>query len=256
MTTVPISSYISSFDPGRAHHRAWLQAVLEELVRLDPDALDREGSLHSIWSAAVPAKPSTPAGVPAPLRIPSKPLAVPYYSQRDSATSQAQRMCFSSSCAMLLSYLRPDALKGPNGDDQYLRTVQSFGDTTDAQAQLKALAKFGVKARYVQDADFRLIQSQIDRDVPVPCGYLHRGPIERPSGGGHWLIVIGYNTKGIIVNDPFGEPDLLRGTTLNSSGKGLSLTRENFGRRWMVEAVGGGGYRYAPGKGWAIVAEP
>lgn len=252
MTTVPIANYVRSFDPGKAHHRAFLQAALEELVRLDPNALDRTGSLHSIWGAAVPVKPSAPEG-----RALTNPLAVPYFSQRDSATDQALRMCFSSSCAMLLESLRPGTLKGPNGDDQYLKTVESFGDTTDAQAQLQALAKFGVRARFVQDADFRLIQAQINRGIPVPCGYLHRGPVERPSGGGHWLIVIGYpDGKRITVNDPFGEPDLLTGRTLNSSGRGLTLTRENFGRRWMVEALGNGTYRYAPGKGWAIIAEP
>jgi len=250
MTAVPIANYVSSLDMGKAHHRAWLQAALEELVKLKPDALDREGSLHSVWSAAVPASPVTE-------KRPWHTLAVPYYSQRDSATGQSYRMCFSSSCAMLVNFLRPGALGGPNGDDQYLRTVESYGDTTDAQAQLRALAKYGVKARFVQDADFRLIQTQIARGVPVPCGYLHRGPIDSPSGGGHWLIVTGTpDAKSIIVNDPFGEPDLLSGATLSSSGKGLVLTRENFGRRWMVEAIGGGAYRYAPGRGWAIVAEP
>ena len=36
-------------------------------------------------------------------------LAVPYFSQRDSATSQGERMCFSSSCAMA-AFLKPGSL--------------------------------------------------------------------------------------------------------------------------------------------------
>lgn len=210
---------------------------------------EAEGKL---WSSATPL----PLPPPAAASAGANPLPVPYFSQRDSGTGQAERMCFSSSCAMLLQFLRPGALKGANGDDQYLRAVQEFGDTTDAGAQVKALAKLGVRSRFVQDADFRQIERQIDRGVPVPCGYLHRGPVGRPTGGGHWLIVIGCTAKEVIVHDPFGEPDLLSGVTLNSNGRALRFTRENFGRRWMVEPVGGGAYRYAPGKGWAIIAEP
>jgi hypothetical protein len=28
-----------------------------------------------------------------------------------------------------------------------------------------------------------------------------------------------------------------------------------YGRRWMVEPIGGGTYRHAPGEGWAIVVD-
>lgn len=39
------------------------------------------------------------------------------------------------------------------------------------------------------------------------------------------------------------------------SGFGLSLrcSRLNVGKRWMVKPIGDGAYRYAPGKGWAVV---
>lgn len=195
------------------------------------------------------------SGSPKPVAPPvdKNPLPVRAYMQLDSETDQARRMCFSSSCAMLLEFLKPGTLKGPNGDDQYLRTVQRFGDTTDVQAQLKALAHYGVKARFVQDANFEVIEQRIRGGIPVPCGYLHRGPVDRPSGGGHWLTVIGTTGSHLIVHDPFGEADLVSGQTLNSRGANLRYSRENFGKRWMVEPFNGG-YRYTPGKGWAILA--
>ena len=44
-----------------------------------------------------------------------------YYVQTDSALpGQAYRMCFSSTCAMAVKYLRPGALVGVNADDAYL----------------------------------------------------------------------------------------------------------------------------------------
>ena len=183
-------------------------------------------------------------------------VGVPYFRQRDSGQPlQRERSCFASSCAMLLETLRPGTLSGPNGDDTYLAVVQRFGDTTSAAAQLSALAHFGVQARLEQQADFPLIERQIARRIPVPCGYLHRGPIHAPRGSGHWLVVFGHTPTHLIVNDPWGEPDLVHGTTLNANGMGLRLTRRNFARRWMVEAGPDGSYRYAPGHGWAVVAE-
>ena len=67
-------------------------------------------------------------------------LEVPYFSQRDSATDQGLRMCFSSTCAMAAAYLKQGCLDG-NGqpDDCYLDRVQRHGDSTDAAAQIKTL---------------------------------------------------------------------------------------------------------------------
>jgi len=103
---------------------------------------------------------------------------------------------------MLLEAIKPGTLKGPNGDDQYLAVVQRFGDTTDASAQLQALAYFGVTPRLVQNADFQLLEQQIARGIPVPCGYIHREPVEQPTGSGHWLIVVGHTPTHVVVNDP------------------------------------------------------
>lgn len=199
---------------------------------------------------------STPPAGGGAVRHPNPLVGVPRFQQRDSAQlAQRDRTCFSSSCAMLLEAIKPGTLKGPNGDDTYLLVVQRFGDTTDANAQLCALAHYGVTARLVQTADFQLLEQQINRGIPVPCGYIHRGPVERPTGSGHWLIIYGHTPTHVVVNDPWGEPDLIHGTTLNANGMGLRFSRLNFGKRWMVEPIGGGAYRYAPCKGWAVVVD-
>lgn len=46
---VPVSDYVEHFDPELPHHRAWLQAVLEQLVALDPAALEEGGALRRLW---------------------------------------------------------------------------------------------------------------------------------------------------------------------------------------------------------------
>jgi GH24 family phage-related lysozyme (muramidase) len=175
------------------------------------------------------------------------PLQVPWYAQMDSADrAQAARMCFSSSNAMLLQYLKPGTLKGANGDDQYLKRVQQYGDTTDPTAQIRALSSFGIRAKFTKVAGFADLEQQISRGVPVPCGFLHRGPASAPSGGGHWLIVVGYDRDHLIVHDPFGEADLINGTTLGGVARFARYSRRNFGPRWMVEGAN---------TGWAVIAE-
>jgi GH24 family phage-related lysozyme (muramidase) len=175
------------------------------------------------------------------------PLQVPWYSQMDSADrDQAARMCFSSSCAMLLQYLKPGTLAGPNGDDQYLKRVQQYGDTTDPTAQIRALSSFGIRAKFTKVAGFADLEQQINRGVPVPCGFLHRGPVSAPAGGGHWLIVVGYDRDHLIVHDPFGEAALVSGATLGGVARFARYSRRNFGPRWMVEGAN---------TGWAVIAE-
>jgi predicted chitinase len=190
-----------------------------------------------------------PAAVPEPT---SHRLKVPYFCQLDSSTEEAHRMCFSSSCAMLVAALKPGAV--PGGADGYLNVVHRFGDTTDAQAQIQALDSLGIQARLETHADFSTIEAQINRGVPVPCGFIHKGPVEAPCGDGHWLCVVGYDARAVIVNDPNGDLDLLSGVYLSRKGAGLSYSRRNFGRRWMVD--GANGYAFAPGNGWALIAEP
>ena len=206
---------------------------------------DRE----AYFTRAVAAIPQT--GQPAPALQQTggfgNPLQVPFYAQMDSADrAQAARMCFSSSCAMLLQYLKPGALKGPNGDDQYLARVLTFGDTTDPAAQIRALSSYGIRAKFTKVAGWRTLEDQIAAGVPVPCGFLHRGPVSGPTGSGHWLIVVGHTKDHLVVHDPFGEADLVTGATVSSVARFMRYSRKNFGPRWMVEGTN---------TGWAIIAE-
>jgi hypothetical protein len=155
---IPAGDYVEHFDPELPHHRAWLEAVLEQLVSHDPQALQEGGSLRRLWiqhqQDTLAAEQAAGQAAATGSRYPNPLVGVPCFQQRDSAQrSQRDRSCFSSSCAMLLEAIRPGTLPGVNGDDQYLAVVQRYGDTTDATAQLQALAHYGITAQLVQDAD-------------------------------------------------------------------------------------------------------
>jgi hypothetical protein len=172
-------------------------------------------------------------------------LRVPYFSQRDSATGQGDRMCYSSTCAMAAMFLRPGCLPGPGQpDDQYLAIVQKFGDTTDVKAQIAALRSLGIVARFRQDGDLLSITQKLREGIPVPVGWLHKGPVTAPAGGGHWSLVVGWDERSqqLIIHDPFGEALLLGGgyfirnsSSRPTAGQAQRYSWRNWSRRWMVE---------------------
>lgn len=183
---------------------------------------------------------------PTPANSGEKVLDTRYFSQRDNYRD-ASRTCFSSSCAMLLETLKPGTLPGERGDDKYVQTVFSIGDTTEAWVQLQALRSYGVEADFVQNGNVDLVKSQIDKGFPVPIGILHSGPASAPSGGGHWICVIGYNDKGFIVHDPWGEITHSTGYYDNTDGERLLYSYKGIiANRWTVAH---------PNDGWAIIAK-
>lgn len=178
-------------------------------------------------------------------------LQVKYFPQRDSRTTHAHRMCFSSSCAMMADFLNPKAIDvAEQEDDYYMKNyVFRYGDTTSADAQIKALRDLGIKATFRKNLTQADIEAQIDRGVPVPVGILHHGHVSAPRGGGHWVCIIGYDKANAqyIIHDPYGELDLVNGGYYGSTnGASQRYSYANFNKRWMVEGMG---------SGWGIIAE-
>jgi len=174
-----------------------------------------------------------------------KVLNVPYQSQRDNYT-QWWRTCFSSSCAMALMYLKPDAV---SGDDQYLSQVLKNGDTTSSTVQVETLEHFGLNASFRQDGTLSKLKGLISSGVPVPIGILHKGPSYAPQGGGHWICVIGYNEDNkapgggyFVVHDPYGELENHNGEYSSTNGQSLNYSFKMIEQRWTCEGPGSGWY--------------
>lgn len=165
-------------------------------------------------------------------------LEVPYYSQLDNYRD-ANRTCFSSSCAMLLSSQIPGAI---TGDDEYIQEVFALGDTTNAQVQIEALNNFGLEAEFVTTAGWDDVYALLEKGIPVPMGILHKGPVSKPTGGGHWICCVGVTSdrKKLWVHDPYGELDLVSGTYGKTDGEYLLYSVKNLAPRWLVEGADSG----------------
>jgi hypothetical protein len=168
----------------------------------------------------------------------SNPLDVTYQSQNDNASGTGYRECFSSSCAMVAMFYGKIA-----NDDAYNLVRQKYGDSTDAQAQLRTLRSLGLEANFITNGTTCDIRECIDAGRPVPVGWLHHGHVTAPSGGGHYSVIIGYTNDAWIMQDPNGPAKLVPGGYEESfNGANQSYSFKNFNPRWIVEGEGSGWY--------------
>jgi hypothetical protein len=160
-------------------------------------------------------------------------LDVPFFPQTDNYRD-ANRTCNSSSCAMVLEYLKPGTLKGSKGDDAYVQKVFSIGDTTDHSVQTKVLSSYGVKSQFNYNLSFGDLDRELELKKPVVIGILHRGSLSSPTGG-HMVVVIGKTPSGdYVVNDPYGSlNDGYTGSVNN--GKGAIYKKSVLQKRWTPD---------------------
>ena len=185
-----------------------------------------------------------------PVEVPQEPekvafpLDVPYYTQLDSEVwGQAERSCFSSAMAMALEYVDPEGIDGD--DDWYLREVLKRGDTVSSTAQIETARALGYSAEFRMDGTEADLLEILDSGTPVPIGILHKGHVDKPTGGGHWITLIGYDEKYFYVNDPMGDLDLIGGgypRSGHAQGDGLKYTRKNTLKRWLIDGSGADGW--------------
>ncbi len=198
------------------------------------EALERSLTKEQLeaFKAAYSAAPTPVEGRP---KTPGFPLPVPYFYQRDSKTGNGERMCFSSSMAMALDYLNPEAIQGD--DDWYLQQVFKYGDSVSSEAQLKAAHSLGYEAEFHTDGKCADLERLLDAGVPVPIGILHKGHVSSPAGGGHWVCLIGHDQDYFMVHDPFGELDLVNGGYPKAGprdGQNQLYSKKNLMKRWNI----------------------
>lgn len=218
---INLHDFFKYYDPKNPKHVAAVEQLIVDIEKLNPELLDDKSN----WVRIYRTKPEVPK---------TNKLNVPFYPQTDNYRD-ANRTCNSSACAMCLEYFKPGTLKGAQGDDAYVRTVFSIGDTTDHTVQTRALMKYGVKSTFSYHLGFDDLDKELAAGRPVVIGILHRGSLSNPTGG-HMIVVIGKTPdgKGYYVNDPYG--DLYDGYTGPvEKGKCAIYEKHVLERRWTID---------------------
>lgn len=225
---IDLKNFFKYYNDDLKHHNEAIE-ILEKAIA--PELLEDDSEWVRVYRNKPEPKPEEPDLV----------LPVPFYNQVDNYT-QPERTCNSSACAMTLEYFRPGTLKGPKGDDEYLRKVFSEGDTTDHTVQTRVLKEYGVESEFKYSLSFDDLDKELEAKRPVVIGILHRGSLQYPTGG-HMVVVIGKNKYGYICHDPYG--DLYDGYTGPvSKGKAAVYERHVLEARWTVDG---------PSTGWGRV---
>jgi uncharacterized protein YvpB len=215
---IDLHNFFLHYDPKNPKHVAAVEQLEKDLEQKQPDLVQDESNWVRIFREKAP--------VPAQTGV----LKVPYYPQTDNYRD-ADRTCNSSSCAMVLEYLKPGTLKGAKGDDAYVQKVFAIGDSTDHTVQTKVLESYGVKSYFSYNLSFSDIDKSLSAGKPVVIGILHRGSLSAPTGG-HMVVVIGKKGQDYVVNDPYGSlNDGYTGAVIN--GKGAVYTKEVLKYRWL-----------------------
>ena len=128
-------------------------------------------------------------------------LPVPYLSQRDN-TIRPSQTCNMTSAAMVVGYYYPDKLKGKRQLEDVLteKLTQAKGPSSIYyHANIVAILKeYGVNSTFSTETSFAAIKAHLATGNPV----IYSG---RFTSSGHIIVLVGFDDKGFIVNDPWGE---------------------------------------------------
>ena len=165
----------------------------------------------------------------------------PYFNQLLMDDGQGWRDCFSATCGMIAAWagkVEPNTA----GENRYNHIRQKHGDSTVAQSQIRALQDLGLVPHYGTNGTKAQLIELLDKGIPVGTGILHHGRASSPTGGGHWMLIVGHDDRGVIALDPYGELDVVNGTWAHqgSGGDHVHYSWTNWLPRW--EVAGGDGY--------------
>lgn len=140
-------------------------------------------------------------------------LNVTYASQlgneqivRDGQVWYDWRQCNTTSNTMLANYLLKGELttkakeqRFPEPESIYMRIVAKYGDTTDHDAQTKALQELGIESYFSYTLSAKDVLLSLKAGIPVIAGFAYKY-------SGHICIIVGHDptNKVWLVHDPYG----------------------------------------------------
>jgi len=176
-----------------------------------------------------------------PPQAQQKVIPVPYFCQLNMDDGSGWRDCFSTTAAMIAAW-KGKVSADTHGENVYNHIRQKHGDSTVAGAQVAALAELGLQANYTTNGTRAKLVNMLGQGIPVGTGILHHGMSSSPSGGGHWMLIVGCDENGVIALDPYGELNAVNGTWARqgSGGDHVHYSWKNWLPRW--EVAGGDGF--------------
>jgi len=154
-------------------------------------------------------------------------LNIPYFSQLDN-TLNPYGSCNVTSIAMCLYFLGIRGNGNGQLEDQLYRQMESMGLSRHSPYDLAQLVRqFRKKDNFNPAATWQSVKDWLMQKKPIVVhGYF--------TNFGHIIVIRGFNEKGFIVNDPYGE-FWKDGYDNNASGAGLTYSYDLMKERCGID---------------------
>ncbi len=216
---------VAKYYKGEPHQEKALKRLQEQIDTLCPELLQDSSEFLQAWR--------TPLGVPSQTEENGKSasqgkhvrpdgtvkLNVPYLSQLDNVNNP-YGSCNVTSVSMCMGYFGHPLKNKQTGEqleDELYQFMLANGLSRHSPQDLQhVLRVYGYEDDFQPDAKWGDVKKWLDKGNPcISHGWFTRS--------GHIITIIGYNDKGWIVHDPYGEW-FSSGYDTNRSGAGLTYS--------------------------------
>jgi len=176
--------YVNHYDPQKSHHRAWLQAVLNRLVELDPEALNNGSELDTLWRAAVETK-------------------APLMPQRGEWITKIKALNLSQPDAVTCQATCIGMAVGDTDIQGIRRKLQQRGNPGRPTVMASVIRDYGKPYQLDEDASLQDVYSWLEAgEFLITHGWF--------TGSGHVICLDGLKVRldsgrDLNVKDPWGE---------------------------------------------------
>lgn len=196
---------VAQYYKGKPHQTRALERLQEQILTVRPDLLQESSDFVRAWRTPLPSQPSNPSqnasnNTGSTGKKTTK-LNVPYLSQLDNENNP-HGSCNVTSVAMCLGYFG-HPLRNPNTgeqlEDELYRYCLDHGLSRHSPQDLdKLITLYGYEDDFQPNAKWGEVKNWLDAGKPcIVHGWFTRS--------GHIITIVGYNEKGWIVHDPYGQ---------------------------------------------------
>ena len=181
---------VARYYNDEPHQTKALQYLQQRIKAVRPDLLDDSSTFVKTWRTSI--SPSEKSAVK---------LKVPYLTQLDNVNNP-HGSCNVSCVAMCLAYFGHPARNAKTGkqleDELYEYCLNNGLSRHSPQDLAKLISIYGYQDKFCPDAKWDDVKKWIDQGNPcIAHGWFTRS--------GHIITIVGFNSKGWIVHDPYGE---------------------------------------------------
>lgn len=207
---------VAKYFQGFPHQERALKRLQEQILKVRPDLLADNSDFIRIWRNQAISPPSNSS---ASNLQPSIKLNVPFLSQLDNVNNPYGTTSNVTSVAMCMAYFG-QPIKNAQGkqlEDELFEACVNYKLDRHSPTDLQQLATiYGYQDTFQFDAKWDDVKRWLSLGKPcITHGWFTRT--------GHVVTIIGYNEKGWIVNDPYGEW-YSTGYDNKASGAGLTYS--------------------------------